>query len=146
MSRSEYKKWERQEVISVGKEWTELRMARLGHAYSLQMLKESIDSEVPGWGPHDLMVEVDSKTGEEFSLVTREERFGEGAGCDLMQPLRYVNIHPLSFERVQVVYDPENGIDVDVDPELTLADLFEGLGATFDLLLEHVVRPFTGVN
>ncbi len=105
MSTREYQIWEGQERVDSGLDWTELTIARFG-GYPLSTLKESIDSGLPGWGPHDVMIKLVSSEPGEFMLKTMEEQLGEGAGFDLMVPYRYMNFAPLSFSKVHVVYDP----------------------------------------
>ena len=103
MSEREYKIWEGQGSLDVGREWA---VKKLWDGFPLGELKEWVDDKRKS---HKLVVLVNSSQSGEFDLATVGDRFGADGreGGDYMLPYRYMNRVPIAFERAQIVYDPE---------------------------------------
>ncbi|MFC1800952.1 hypothetical protein ACFLZB_00600, partial [Nanoarchaeota archaeon] len=100
MCKREYQTWEKQSGVDKGMEWA---VKGLRDGFQVSELKEWVDDTKKS---HDLVICVNSSDLFEFSLASRHDRFGD-EDSNYMLPLRYMNLVPLSFSRVQVIYDPQ---------------------------------------
>ncbi len=122
LSFTEYKVHEVNQTVNRNTEWT----ARdLIEGFPLEVLKVWVDHGSSGHGLHDLVIQVLSSDAKEFRLKEYADYFNRDTEYDRtpMIPHRYINVQPINFARVEVVYDPRSTISR--SPNLKLVDILK---------------------